>query len=52
MIYSAIRSVLFQLDAEHAHEFTSAQIEHLQQVPLVLRTIDRIWPIAAAAAMS
>ena len=39
MLYPLIRSLLFRMDAEEAHEFTSRQLEALQQIPLALRTI-------------
>ena len=42
MLYAALRKLLFRLDPEAAHEWTSAQIEHLQQIPLALRIIERI----------
>lgn len=42
MIYSLLRKLLFHLDAEAAHEWTEAQIEHLQQIPIVLRALERI----------
>lgn len=50
MIYPLLRRLLFQLDAEDAHEFTARQMEHLQQIPIVLRAIERYCrpPIAAA----
>ena len=41
-MYRLIRQLLFRLDAEEAHEWTSEQIQHLQQLPLVLRAIERI----------
>lgn len=42
MIYGLVRRALFRLDPERAHEWTAAQIEHLQQIPIALRTIERI----------
>ena len=42
MIYRLLRRALFHLDAEAAHEWTSEQMQHLQQIPIVLRTIERI----------
>jgi dihydroorotate dehydrogenase len=50
MIYPLLRRLLFQLDAEEAHEFTARQIEGLQQIPLVLRAIERYCrpPVSAA----
>jgi len=41
MIYGLLRRALFHLDAERAHEWTAGQIEHIQQVPLLLRAIER-----------
>jgi dihydroorotate dehydrogenase len=41
MIYGLLRRALFHLDAERAHEWTADQIEHVQQVPLLLRAIER-----------
>jgi dihydroorotate dehydrogenase len=42
MIYPLLRRALFHLDAEAAHEWTAAQIEHLQQIPIALRALERI----------
>ena len=42
MLYALLRRALFHLDAEAAHEWTSSQIEHLQQIPLALRVIERV----------
>jgi dihydroorotate dehydrogenase len=42
MLYPLLRKLLFHLDPEAAHEWTSAQIEHLQQIPLALRVLERI----------
>lgn len=41
MIYGLLRRALFHLDAEAAHEWTAAQIEHLQQIPIALRVLER-----------
>lgn len=49
MIYDALRKALFRLDPESAHEFTASQMEHLQQVPLLLRAIERVCRPPAAA---
>jgi len=38
-MYPLIRSLLFRLDAESAHEFTVRQMERLQEIPLALRAI-------------
>jgi dihydroorotate dehydrogenase len=50
MIYPLLRRLLFQLDAESAHEFTARQMEHLQQIPIVLRAIERYCRPPASAA--
>jgi dihydroorotate dehydrogenase len=42
MLYDLLRKLLFHLDAEAAHEWTSSQIEHLQQIPLALRIIESV----------
>jgi dihydroorotate dehydrogenase len=41
-MYRLIRKLLFALDPEDAHEWTSAQIQQLQQIPIVLRAIEAI----------
>ena len=38
-MYRLIRSLLFQLDAESAHELTVEQIRRIQHIPLLLRAI-------------
>lgn len=50
MIYPLLRRLLFQLDPEAAHEFTARQMEHLQQIPIVLRAIERYCRPPASAA--
>jgi dihydroorotate dehydrogenase len=40
-MYSLIRKLLFLLDAEDAHEFTVRQMMALQEIPIVLRAIER-----------
>jgi dihydroorotate dehydrogenase len=40
-MYSLIRKLLFQLDAEDAHELTVRQLIALQNIPIVLRAIER-----------
>jgi len=40
-MYSLIRKMLFLLDAEDAHELTVRQMIALQNIPLVLRAIER-----------
>lgn len=42
MIYKLLRRALFALDPEKAHEWTTSQMEVLQQVPLALSVIERI----------
>ena len=42
MIYDLLRRALFHMDAEEAHEWTGDQMRHLQQIPIVLRAIERI----------
>jgi dihydroorotate dehydrogenase len=41
-MYRLIRELLFRLDAEDAHDFTVAQIERLQQIPMVLRIMSAL----------
>jgi dihydroorotate dehydrogenase len=50
MIYPLLRRLLFQLDAEDAHEFAARQMEQLQQIPIVLRAVERYCRPPAAAA--
>lgn len=50
MIYRLLRALLFRLDAETAHELTAEQIERLQQIPLLLRAIERLCRPPAGAA--
>ena len=38
-MYRAVRSFLFRLDAESAHDFTAAQMRRLQEVPLALSAV-------------
>ncbi|MDP9360980.1 MAG: quinone-dependent dihydroorotate dehydrogenase, partial [Acidobacteriota bacterium] len=40
-MYSLIRKLLFRLDAEYAHELAVRQMIALQQIPVVLRAIER-----------
>jgi len=42
MIYAAVRKLLFQLDAESAHEWTVEQIRRIQQIPIALRLIEAL----------
>jgi dihydroorotate dehydrogenase len=41
-LYELVRSLLFLLDAEDAHEFIARQMVALQQIPIVLRAIERL----------
>jgi dihydroorotate dehydrogenase len=41
-MYRLIRELLFHLEAEEAHEWTSAQMQHLQQIPILLRALERV----------
>ena len=50
MIYSLLRRALFHLDAEAAHEWTSEQMQHLQQVPIAMRALERVCRPPASAA--
>jgi dihydroorotate dehydrogenase len=42
MTYHALRRLLFRLDPESAHELAVESIERLQQIPIVLRVIERL----------
>lgn len=42
MTYDALRRLLFRLDPESAHELAVESIERLQQIPIVLRAIERL----------
>jgi dihydroorotate dehydrogenase len=42
MIYQLLRRALFHLDPEAAHEWTTEQMQHLQQIPIALRAIERL----------
>ncbi|HXA19902.1 MAG TPA: quinone-dependent dihydroorotate dehydrogenase [Thermoanaerobaculia bacterium] len=48
-MYSLIRKLLFLLDAEDAHELTTAQMMRLQQIPLVLHAIEHFCAPPASA---
>src|SRR5438477_4545213 len=41
-MYSLIRNLLFLLDAESPHDFTTAQMRRLQEIPLVLALMERL----------
>jgi len=48
-MYSLIRRLLFLLDPEDAHDFTARQMVALQQIPIVLRAIERAYAPPASA---
>jgi dihydroorotate dehydrogenase len=48
-MYRLIRSLLFLLDAEAAHEFAAEQMMRLQRIPLLLRAIERFCAPPPAA---
>ncbi|MEA2164673.1 MAG: dihydroorotate dehydrogenase [Thermoanaerobaculia bacterium] len=48
-MYSLIRKLLFLLDAEDAHDFTTRQMMALQRIPIVLRAIERFCAPPASA---
>ena len=50
MIYALMRRALFALDAEAAHEWTTEQMVRLQQIPIALRTTERLCRPPASAA--
>ncbi len=49
MIYALLRRALFHLDPEDAHEWTTEQMRHLQQIPIALRAIDHFCAPPASA---
>lgn len=49
-MYALIRKALFRLDPEAAHEWASKQMQRLQEIPVVLRAIERICRPPANAA--
>ena len=49
MIYRAIRSLLFRLDADSAHEFVTDNMVRLQQIPIALHAIERACRPPASA---
>lgn len=49
MIYPLLRRLLFRADPERAHEWTAEQMQHLQQIPIVLRAIERLCRPPASA---
>jgi dihydroorotate dehydrogenase len=49
-MYRLIRELLFHLDAEAAHEWTSEQMQHLQQIPIAMLALERICRPPAGAA--
>ncbi len=48
-MYPLIRSLLFKLDPEAAHEWTTEQMIALQQIPIALQVIERICRPPASA---
>src|SRR5687768_6444898 len=50
MLYPFLRNRLFALGAEEAHEWAADKIEHLQQIPIAMRVIERICRPPASAA--
>jgi dihydroorotate dehydrogenase len=46
-MYRLIRKLLFALDAEDAHEWTTQQMRHLQEIPLALRFMERVCRVDA-----
>ena len=50
-MYRLIRELLFRLDAEEAHEWTSEQMQHLQQIPMAMRVIERACRPPASAGL-
>jgi dihydroorotate dehydrogenase len=49
-MYRLIRDLLFRLDPEEAHEFTSRQMIAVQQIPIALRMIERFCAPPPSAA--
>lgn len=49
MMYEAARRLLFAIDAESAHDLAVENIERLQQIPILLRAIERICRPPSAA---
>jgi dihydroorotate dehydrogenase len=47
-MYRLIRELLFRVDPEDAHEWTSSQLQHLQQIPLALGLIEKLCDPHAA----
>ena len=41
-MYRLMRKLFFRMDAEEAHEWTASQIQHLQQIPIALRIVERV----------
>jgi dihydroorotate dehydrogenase len=50
MIYPLLRRLLFQLDAESAHEWSVEQMQRVQQIPALLRLIESLSAPPASAA--
>jgi dihydroorotate dehydrogenase len=49
MIYPLLRRLLFHADPEWAHEWTAGQMQHVQQIPILLRAIEHLCAPPAAA---
>jgi dihydroorotate dehydrogenase len=50
VIYRALRSLLFRLEAEHAHEVVTGQMQLVQRIPLALHAIEALCRPPASAA--
>ena len=50
-MYSLIRALLFHLDAESAHDFTTRQMRMLQEIPIALSLIEKLCAQPRAAAL-
>lgn len=48
MIYEAVKSLLFHLDAEAAHDLVTRQMARAQSVPLLLTAVGRAFRVNAA----
>jgi dihydroorotate dehydrogenase len=49
MIYPLLRRALFHLDPEDAHEWSTEQMQRLQEIPIALRAMDFLCAPPAAA---
>lgn len=50
MMYRVLRELLFRIDPEDAHDLVASQVVHLQQIPIVLRAIEKACAPPASAA--